>query len=119
MYSKGISDVQMLQKPGAIALVLLLAGTVGWSIPVIVGQDVGTSDLWLLWIVIVTPALLVTAIRPVFGGIAVLSFAFINPEMLPPLSELGEFSIRLFDLAFAGLVFMACVMLPICQAAGN
>jgi hypothetical protein len=103
---KSISNARMRQKPGAIALVLLLAATAGWSIGVAVEQDIGDSDFWLLLPAVVAPALLLAAMRPVFSGILVLSFAFVNPAMLPPLSELGEISLRYIDVAFGVLVFM-------------
>jgi O-antigen ligase len=49
-------------------------------------------------------ALLLIVLRPVLAGVAVLGFAFVNPSLIPPLTEFGELSLRYIDVAFGVLI---------------
>jgi O-antigen ligase len=94
---------------GVMATVGPLIVALGWFIPSAVGQSISTVEFWMALVSLVVPMLLLMVIRPVFAGIWVVGFAFVNPGLLPPAMELGELSIRYVDVAFGVLIFVVWV----------
>jgi O-antigen ligase len=80
------------------------------SIPAIVtglilGWVVSRGQLILLSIIACTTIVTPCLISPVLASSLVLAFAFINPNLLPPVIELGQFTVRYVD----GAVFLLIV----------
>ena len=76
-----------------LALVAMGSLTVGWMI----AQG---RFLWLGVVGFMT-FLALCVVRPILASSLVLSFAFINPSLLPPIMEIGEFTVRYIDGAIA------------------
>jgi O-antigen ligase len=98
---------------GITVCIGLLSMTLGWLTPNLGGQFPGRANFWLALVPIAAPVLLLIVIRPVFLGMIVLGFSFVNPSSQPTLMELGKLSMRYVDVAFAmliSLVFMRMAM---------
>lgn len=80
---------------------LVLRRMTGWLIVVggvgSIGLMVATGRLLEMSALGILTALLLLLIRPVWGAVVVLSFAFINPSLLPPMMEIGQFTVRYVD----------------------
>lgn len=75
---------------------------------ILLGTAVVVTSLWLGWIVAqgqllwlgalgFVAALALCLLRPVLAASLTFSFAFINPSLLPPVMEVGEFTVRYVD----------------------
>lgn len=93
-----------ISKTGLVALVGFLAVAAGWLTVSIVGQG-SAGGLLALLVPVAAVVLLLLVARPVFAAIAVVGFAFVNPSLLPTLTEFAEFSIRYSDVMFSMLAF--------------
>jgi O-antigen ligase len=91
-----------------VALIGLASVSAGLFIPRAVEFGVDAKDFLLALIPFTGLALLLMVLRPVLCGIAILSFAFVNPSLIPPLTELGELSLRSVDIAFGIFVCVVC-----------
>jgi O-antigen ligase len=83
--------------------------TLGWLTPNLDGHFPSRANFWLAFVPIAAPVLLLIVIRPVFLGMIVLGFSFVNPSSQPTLMELGKLSMRYVDVAFGiliSLIFM-------------
>jgi O-antigen ligase len=99
----------LTREANIIALVGLLAIGVGWLTQTAIEQAIVRNRIyWPALVPIVIPIVLIIATRPVFGAVAVVGFAFVNPSRLPPLIELGQLSVRHVDVVFGLLI---CVVL--------
>lgn len=88
-----------------IALVGLGALAIGWLTQTAVEQAIVKGRIyWPALAPIVIPFLLLMTLRPVFGVVAVVGFAFVNPSRLPSLMELGPLSVRYVDVIFGILI---------------
>ncbi len=89
---------------------LVLAGFVGIGIglltPVAVEQATSGKNLWLALAPFMVPVLLLMAMRPVIGAAAFIVFGFVNPSDLPPLMEVGAFTLRYVDGVFCLFICM-------------
>jgi O-antigen ligase len=97
-----------LTKQGVAALIGLASVSAGLLIPRAVEFGVDAKDLWLVFMPVIGPVLLLMVLRPVLAGVAVLGFAFVNPSLIPPLTELGELSLRYVDVVFGLFVCVVC-----------
>jgi len=88
-----------------LAFVAVGSLTVGWMI----AQG---RFLWLGAVGFVT-FLALCVVRPILASSLVLSFAFINPSLLPPVKEVGEFTIRYIDGAIVFLSFAIFLRLAV------
>ena len=88
-----------------LAFVAMGSLTVGWMI----AQG---RFLWLGAVGFVT-FLALCVVRPILASSLVLSFAFINPSLLPPVKEVGEFTIRYIDGATALLAAVIFLRLTV------
>jgi O-antigen ligase len=87
----------------------------GWYIPSATGEFTATGKFPVPLALVGLPILLLLTLRPVVAGIVVLGFAFVNPSLIPPLTELGELSLRYVDVAFGLFVCVVCGRLVIQQ----
>jgi len=90
-----------------------LVVALGWYIPNAIGEFSSTGKLPVTLALLVLPILVLLALRPVLAGIVILAFAFVNPSVIPPLTELGELSLRYVDVAFGILICVVCGRLAI------
>jgi O-antigen ligase len=79
---------------------------IGWLTQTAVEQATSGKNFLLALAPLMAPVLLIMIMRPVVGAVAVVGFAFVNPSLLPPLLEIGELSLRYFDVAFGSLICM-------------
>ena len=75
----------------AVGWLIVIGGIGSIGLIVAMGRFLELSALGIL------TALLLFAVRPVLGAVSVLSFAFINPSLLPSLMEIGPFTFRFAD----------------------
>jgi O-antigen ligase len=80
----------------------------GWYIPSATGEFTATGKFPVPLALVALPILLLLTLRPVVAGIVVLGFAFVNPSLIPPLTELGELSLRYVDVVFGLFVCVVC-----------
>jgi O-antigen ligase len=97
---------------GRIVVIALAIVAMGWSAATIIGQPIGPTDLLLPLFCIMVAVLLIIAIRPVLGGIAVISFALMG-SLFPLLIEVGEFSLRYYDVMLGILALIVCFQIAI------
>jgi O-antigen ligase len=100
--------VYALRKAGGLATLLLLAGTTSWVMTSAVNHGIDVSTFVGPMGLIGGVFLLLMVLRPVLAGVAVLIFAFVNPSLIPPLTELGELSLRHVDVVFCLFVCVVC-----------
>lgn len=87
-----------------LALIVVVGLAMGWMTANAASQAVALLGALVCCMVIV-----VVVVRPVLAALTVLSFAFINPNLLPVLAEWGEFTVRPIDVAFG--VFAAATLI--------
>jgi O-antigen ligase len=104
-----------IKQLAVVALIGLASVSTGLFIPRAVEFSVNAKDFLLALIPLSGLALLLLVLRPVLAGIAVLGFAFVNPSLIPPLTEVGELSLRYVDVAFGLFVCVVCGRLIIQQ----
>jgi O-antigen ligase len=90
-----------------------LVVALGWYIPSAIGEFTATGKFPVTLALLALPILVLLALRPVLAGIVILAFAFVNPSLIPPLMELGEFSLRYVDVAFGVLICVVCGRLTV------
>jgi len=90
-----------------------LVVALGWYIPSAIGEFTATGKFPLTLALLALPILVLLALRPVLAGIVILVFAFVNPSLIPPLTELGELSLRYVDVAFGILICVVCGRLAV------
>ena len=91
--------MQMLANKSKVSNWLVLAPVAMGSVAI--GWMIAQGRfLWLGAVGFVT-FLALCVVRPILASSLVLSFAFINPSLLPPVKEVGEFTIRYIDGATA------------------
>jgi O-antigen ligase len=73
----------------ALAIVAIGSLAIGWMV----------AQGYFLWLGALgfAAALAFCLVRPIWASSLVLSFAFINPSLLPPVMELGQFTVRYVD----------------------
>jgi O-antigen ligase len=86
----------------------LFGAAIGWLTQNAVEQATQGRNIWPAMAPFMVPVLLLVVGRPVLGAVAVMGFGFVNPSLLPPLIEVGEFSLRYVDGVFGLLI---CVVL--------
>jgi O-antigen ligase len=84
----------------AIVLAGLIGSAIGLLTPIAVEHVTNGKNPWLALAVLMVPILMLMAMRPVIGAVAFIGFGFVNPSSLPPLVEVGEFSLRFVDGVF-------------------
>jgi O-antigen ligase len=85
-----------------------LVVALGWYIPSAMGEFTATGKFSVTLALLALPILVLLALRPVLAGIVILAFAFVNPSLIPPLTELGELSLRYVDVVFGLFVCVVC-----------
>lgn len=96
----------LTRETNALILAGLVGTVIGWLTQNAVEQAASGKNFWLALAPLILPVLLLMAMRPVLGAAAVIGFGFVNPNLLPPLIEVGELSLRYVDGVFCLFICM-------------
>lgn len=108
----------LTRESNLIILFGLFGVGIGWLSQNAVEAATSGKKLWLALAPLVVPVLLLMAVRPVFGAVAVVGFAFVNTSLLPSLLELGPLTVRYVDGVFGLLIGILLARMAIRRRAG-
>jgi len=94
-----------------IVLFGLFGIAIGLLTPIAVELATSGKNLWLALAPVILPVILLVAVRPVLGAVAVIGFGFVNPSSLSPLIEVGPLTLRYVDGVFGLLICMVLASL--------
>ncbi len=105
--------MRWLRRAGGNWLILPIGAAFGWWVVVLRQHEEDTSGLLAALVVLGAMVLVMVAVRPVVGAVAIVGLGYINTSLLPSLIEIGELTVRYSDIVFLFLTLVLWMRIAI------